>query len=203
MKLHDYLNIIPPQYTGNEIESIAEEEFENEEDARNMFITAKQRLLDVNNWNRIAGIVTATFQVIDNKGKEVDRQVKKSDYLRISIPGPGNKEGEGYDWVFVEDLIEFEKEGIQSTGFRVRPNENPFSVKNETAHFYSNEATSSFIITRDKLKVSSWIIDRNLLPNTEAESLVDKVRDIVVGVSAIAGFSKLQWQALAEGLIKK
>ena len=74
--------------------------------------------------------------------------------------------------------------------------------RNETAHFYSKEATSSFIITRENSKVISWIIDRNLLPNTESESLADKVRDVAVGVSAIAGFSKVQWQGLADGLIE-
>lgn len=202
MKQRDYTGIVPPQFTGKEIEADATRELENETAARSFFEIAKKRLLDVNNWDKIAGAITAQFQVIDEKGKEVNREVKKGDYLRINIPGPGSKEGDGYDWVCVEEIKEIDKEFVQSAGFRVRPNENPFGEKNETAHFYSNEASSSFIITREDAKIISWIIDRNLLPNTESTSIVDKVRDLAVGVSAIAGFSKIQWQGLADGLVE-
>ena len=202
MKQKDHIGIVPPQFTGQEIEVEATKELKDEAAAKSLFNVAKQKLLDVNNWKRIAGAITAQFQIIDEKGEEVNRDVKKGDYLRINIPGPGSKEGDGYDWVLVEELNEINKKSLQSVGFRVRPNENPFGEKNETAHFYSKEATSTFIITRENSKVISWIIDRNLLPNTESESLVDKVRDVAVGISAIAGFSKVQWQGLADGLIK-
>ena len=202
MKLQDPVEIVPPQFAGQQIEVEATKELKNEEYAKRLYNVAKKKLLDVNNWNKVAGAITAQFQIIDEKGEEVIREVKKGDYLRINIPGPGSKEGDGYDWVLVEELKEINKGSLQSVGFRVRPNENPFSEKNETAHFYSKEATSSFIITRENSKLISWIIDRNLLPNTESGSLVDKLRDVVVGISAIAGFSKLQWQGLADGLIE-
>jgi hypothetical protein len=202
MKQRDYTGIVPPQFTGREIEAEATRELEDERAAIKFFAIARKRLLDVNNWNKIAGAITAQFQIIDEKGKEVNREVNKGDYLRINIPGPGSKQGDGYDWVFVEEIKEVNMEFVQSVGFRVRPNQNPFSEKNETAHFYSDEASSSFIVTREDAKIISWIIDRNLLPNTGSASLVDKVRDVAVGLSAIAGFSKIQWQRLADGLIE-
>jgi len=202
MKQKDHLGILPPQFTGKEIEAEATIELKGTMDPKNFFDMAKKKLLDVNDWNKIAGVLTAKFQIIDEKGKAVNRSIKKGDYIRINIPGPGSKEGDGYDWVCVEDIKELNKEAVQSVGFRVRPTENPFGEKNETAHFYSNEATSSFIITREDAKIISWIVDRNLQPNTESDSLVDKVRDVAVGVSAIAGFSKIQWQGLADGLIE-
>jgi len=202
MKQRDHMEIVPAQFKGQEIEADATKELKDETDAKGLYNVARKKLLDVNNWKKIAGAITAQFQIIDEKGKEVNREVKKGDYLRIDIPGPGSKEGDGYDWVLVEELCEINKGSVQSVGFRVRPNENPFGEKKETAHFYSKEATSTFIITRENSKVISWIIDRNLLPNTESESLADKVRDAVVGVSAIAGFSKVQWQGLADGLIE-
>ncbi len=202
MKQRDHIGIVPPQLKGQEIESEAIKELRDETDAKSLYNVAKKKLLDVNNWKKIAGAVTAQFQIIDEKGKEVNREVRKGDYLRIDVPGPGSKEGDGYDWVLVEELNEINKGSLQSVGFRVRPNENPFSETNETAHFYSKEATSSFIVTRENSKIVSWIIDRNLLPNTESGSLADKVRDVAVGVSAIAGFSKIQWQGLADGLIE-
>jgi hypothetical protein len=202
MKQKDRLGIVPPQFTGQEIETASTQVLKTEANAESLYNEARKKLLDVNNWNKVAGIVTARFQIIDEKGKEVNREVKKGDYLRIDIPGPGSKEGDGYDWVFVEVMNEINNGSVQSAGFRVRPDKNPFGEKNETAHFYSKEATSSFIIIRENTKVISWIVDRNLLPNTESGSLVDKVRDVAIGISAIAGFSKVQWQGLADGLIK-
>ena len=202
MKHQDHLKVVPAQFTGQEIEADATKELKDEAAAKSLYNVAKKKLLDVNNWNKIAGTITAKFQIIDEKGEEVTRDVRKGDYLRINIPGPGSKEGDGYDWVLVEELKEINSGSVQSVGFRVRPTENPFGEKNETSHFYSKEATSSFIICRENAHLISWIVDRNLLPNTESGSLVDKVRDVVVGVSAIAGLSKVQWQQLADGLIE-
>ncbi|HEX5654021.1 MAG TPA: hypothetical protein VFX58_13160 [Chitinophagaceae bacterium] len=201
MKKTDYTGIVPQQYTGSEIESEASTDLKSDEEAKYFFKIARQRLLDVNNWHRVAEKISARFQVVNKDGEEEDRQVKEGDYLRIDIPGPGRQQGDGYDWVYVETINELKNHIVQSVGLRVRPHPNPFDEKSETAHFYSREATSSFIVTRESSRVSSWIIDRNLVPNKEAESLADRIRDTAVGLGAIAGFSKIQWQGLANGLV--
>jgi hypothetical protein len=203
MKHRDIIKIIPGQFKEQDFEAEFSLVLNDEIAAKTLYEEAKKKLLSVNNWHKVAGAITARFQIIDQKGNEVYREVEKGDYLRIDIPGPGSKEGDGYDWVLVEDLKEIHKPSLQSVGFRVRPNENPFGKKNETAHFYSKETTSTFIVTRENTTVFSWIVDRNLLPNTESGSVVDKVRDVVVGVSGIAGFSRIQWQGLADGLIEQ
>jgi len=202
MKRKDLLGIIPEQFKGQALEVEASQVSDTETAAQSLYELAKKKLFSVNDWHEIVAGLTARFQIVDQDGNEVSRKVNKGDYLRINIPGPGNKEGDGYDWVVVEELKEINKEDFQSAGFRVRPTENPFGKKNETAHFYSNETTSSFIITRENVTVVSWIVDRNMKPNTESESVVDKVRDVMVGVSGIAGFSKVQWQGLADGLLE-
>jgi hypothetical protein len=197
----DYTGIVPQQYTGSEVESEASTDFKSEEEAITFFKIARQRLLDVNSWHRVAEKISAHFQIVDKVGEPKDRLVNEGDYLRIDIPGPGRPQGDGYDWVCVETINELKNHIVQSVGLRVRPHPNPFDEKTETAHFYSREATSSFIVTRESSRVSSWIIDRNLVPNKEAESLADRIRDTAVGLGAIAGFSKLQWQGLANGLV--
>jgi len=202
MKRKDLLGIIPEQFKGQALEVEASQVSDTETAAQSLYELAKKKLFSVNDWHEIVAGLTARFQIVDQDGNEVSRKVNKGDYLRINIPGPGNKEGDGYDWVVVEELKEINKEDFQSAGFRVRPTENPFGKKNETAHFYSNETTSSFIIIRENVTVVSWIVDRNMKPNTESESVVDKVRDVMVGVSGIAGFSKVQWQGLADGLLE-
>lgn len=88
-------------------------------------------------------------------------------------------------------------------GFRVRPVANPLGDKKSIAHFYDDSATSNFIITREGKKITASIIDKNLVPNDDTQSLTDKIRDTAVGMSAIAGFSKIQWQNLANGLVER
>lgn len=203
MKQQDFTGIIPPQYTGKEIEAESLVELTDESEAKSLFEIAKRRLLNVNNWHKVAGLISANFHIISAEGQEVTREVCKGDYLRVDIPGPGSKEGDGYDWVGVEDLREINSGDMESIGFRVRPSKNPHGIKNEAAHFYTREATSSFIVTREKLKVSAWIVDRNIEPNDHVESLIDKIRDTSVGIAAIGMFSKIQWQNLAKGLVAK
>ena len=202
MKHHDYTGIVPAQYTGRQIEAEASVELKNEIEATAYYDIVKGRLLNVNNWHNIAGIISAKFQLVNVSGEEVDRNVQKGDYVRIDIPGPGSSAGDGYDWVCVEDVKEVSEANIESIGIRVKPAPNPLGNKNITAHFYSDEATSNFMVTRKNSKISAWIIDRNIKPNDQAESVIDNIRNSAAGIGAIGIFSKLQWQGLAEGVIK-
>ncbi|MBC7827392.1 MAG: hypothetical protein H7122_06580 [Chitinophagaceae bacterium] len=202
MKYHDYLNMIPAQYSGKEIEAGSDTELKDIEEAKTFYSEVKNRLLNVNNWHEVAGMISAKFQLVDASGKEVTRSTEKGDYLKIDIPGPGSKAGDGYDWALVEELNELNNGDNQSVGFRVRPCENPLGDKRETAHFYSDESTSNFIVTREGKKVSAWIIDRNIKPNQDAESITDQIRDSTVGIGALGLFSKVQWQALADAFVK-
>ena len=152
MKHLDNLEIIPPQYTGTAIEADAVVELEDNTAAKAFFEIAKSRLLRVNNWHQVAGIISAGFQLIDATGQEVDRDVVKGDYFKIDIPGPGSKEGDGYDWVLVETVNELTEEENETIGLRIRPASNPFNQSAQTAHFYATEATGNFIIMRRKKK---------------------------------------------------
>ena len=202
MQHHDILDIVPEHYTGTDIEVKATAEFEETSGAIDFFTIAKQRLLNVNQWHAVAGIISASFKAVDKDGNKLDRSVVKGDHMRVDIPGPGSAEGDGYDWVMIEDVKEINNDDVQSTGFRVRPVSNPSGDTKNVAHFYDPSSTSNFIVTREGKKVTASIIDRNIKPNTATKSLTDKVRGTAVGLSAIAFFSKLQWQNLADGIVK-
>ena len=134
--------------------------------------------------------------------KEVDRAVQKGDYLKIDIPGPGSVSGEGFDWVQVEAVEEASAPEKEHFGFRVRPAENPLNNKPDVSHFYSPESTSSFTVTRDHSKITAAVFDRNTKVNKPEHSKIDKIRDAVVGTAGIVSFSKIQWKALTDGLVK-
>lgn len=203
MKHPDYSGLVPPQYTGKEIEAAATIVLGDPADATVFYETAKDRLLDVNNWRRVAGIISAEFQLVDEHGSEVSRPVKEGDYIRIDIPGPGSAEGDGYDWARVEAVKEIKDGDVASTAFRVRPAANPTGRSTVTAHFYDNEGTSTFMVTREGGSITASIVDRNIKANDETASITDKVRNTAVGMSAIGSFSKIQWQNLANGLVER
>ena len=203
MKSKDYTNIVPPQVTGKDVEADASIELDNDTAAIDFYEIAKKRLLEVNQWHELAGLISAKFQLTDENGNELHDEVQQGNYIRVDIPGPGSKEGDGYDWVFVEELSEVAFENIQSIGFRVRPSTNPKEGSEHIAHFYDPAATSNFMVSREGIVVTATIIDRNIKPNDDAESVTDKIRHTVAGMAAIGSFSKMQWQNLAEGLIKK
>jgi hypothetical protein len=204
MKFKDYLNIVPAQYIGKEIDVAASMFLQDEQEAIEFYELARQRLLNVNEWHDTAGFGTGRFHVADSNGELQNRHVQQGDHFRVEIPGPGSKTGEGYDWVLVEAVAETEQEpGIQSTGIRVRPTTNPCNDSHDVAHFYDSSATSCFIVTREALEVKAMIIDNNVKPNEDAESATDLIRNIPVAAVALTVFSKWQWQRLADGIVAR
>jgi len=203
MTIKDFTGILPEQYTGKEITAEASQTCKDNQEAIAFYEIAKNRLLDVNNWHHLAGVMSARFQVVSPDGKEVNRKAEKGDYFKIDIPGPGSKEGDGYDWVKLEEVKEVNNPDVQSIGLRVRPASNPLGSKNETAHFYDESTTGNFIVVLEKNKITAAVVDRNTKPNDDASSLTDKLRHSTVGTAAIASFSKIQWQKLVDGIIKK
>lgn len=195
--------VIPNQHTGKIIDTVETVELTDPAAAKVFFGTVKQRLLNVNNWENIAGAGSANFQLVDATGQEVTRPVQKGDYFKIDVPGPGPVAGDGFDWVQVEEVAEVSEGETESVGIRVRPTTSPLNDKEDVAHFYSPESTSSFTATREGAVITVGIYDRNTKPNQTAENLVDKVRDVAMGAGAVTAFSKVQWTSLAKGLLKR
>lgn len=196
-------DIIPEQEGGVQTNTESAAELPSAEKAKDFYRIVKQRLLHVNNWHEIAGKLTADFQLTDEQGDEVKRSAEKGDHFRIDIPGPGPATGDGYDWVQIEEIEEKETEDEDYISIRVRPATNPKNDHPDVAHFFSDEATSCFIVKREGQKVTAGVYGRNEKPNTGAEKLVDKARNTAIASGAITGFSKLQWKSLVNGLVKR
>lgn len=202
MKPTDYTGVLPEQYTGTEIIAEADRTCNDIEEATTLFHRSKSKLLNVDLWDEILGTITAGFCVTDDKGNATGKPVEQGNILRVDIPGPGSSSGDGYDWVIVEELKEVEENDIQSIAFRVRPTFNPKGETKNIAHFYDQEATSTFMVTRTGNNVYSTVVDRNIKPNDDTNSIADTLRNMPVAIGAIGLLSKLQWKSLAEGLLK-
>lgn len=194
--------LVPKQKTGSKLDLLSFTECDSIEEALVFFQAVKHRLLNVNQWDEICNVPSSVFKLINEKGQEVAGLIKEDDYIRINIPGPGTKIGEGYDWVKVESITEQEFSDGEILSITVRPSHHPLRAFSETAHFFWNEATSTFQVKRKGKIIYAAVHGRNELPNNKTSIFVDNLRNTLVGWSAKIGFSYPQWKGLTEGLIK-
>ncbi len=86
---------------------------------------------------------------------------------------------------------------------RVRPADNPSTNDSNVAHFFSDKATSNFVVSRERNVVTAAVYGRNEKPNTSTDKPLDKTRNVVIGTTAVAGFSNPQWKSLVNGVLGK
>jgi hypothetical protein len=202
----DILNetkIVPAQEEGTKKDINFTVKTIDKNDAQKLFFIGRNRLLNVNHWGMLCGAASATFTLTDSNGNEVHRTAEKNDLIKINIPAPGNATGHGYDWVNIEAIEDkSDSEGPTETiAMRVRPTNNPKNEGENIAHFFSDNATSSFIVMRNENEVTAAVYGRNEKPNTNADSITNKLRNAFVATSAIFGIANIQWNNLVRGLI--
>jgi hypothetical protein len=195
---------VPKQRAGakKDIEHVVENT--DNDSARKLFMIARNRLVNVNQWHEYATGISAAFRLCDQNGDEVNRTAEKGDYFKIDLPGPGSNEGKGFDWARIEKIEDrSDSTGDQEyIGIRVRPTSNPKEKGEDIAHFFKDDSTSSFVIERRGKLVTAAVYGRNEKPNIQTHNVVDKIRNAVIGATAILGFSNLQWKNLVKGLLK-
>ncbi len=199
------ITLIPEQRTGGETGATSKVIVATHQDAIALFDQCKRRLVDINNWKKLCGDVGAEFHLTDNKGNLLHRTLPEvGNLIRIELPAPPNKTGDGYDWVRIEafedckDLVKDE----EVFGFRVRPVENPNNKNGESAHFYKSSATSTFLVRRINYTVYALERGKNEVPNDKPSSLLNKLRNIIIAFAAMIGLSKPQWKNLVNGILK-
>ncbi|ASZ14033.1 hypothetical protein KTO58_03880 [Chitinophaga pendula] len=196
--------VIPAQQSGTKTDTQHSVSLHSAAEATHLFQIARQRLLQVNNWQQVCGhALYASFRLTDNTGRPLDRQAAPGDHIRIDLPSPGTQEGAGYDWVRIEEIAEKDSPDQTSSYIvmHVRPTAPPGHPHLPVAHFFKRFATSSFVIRRHNKKVIASIHGRNEHPNTSTDNWFDTLRNIFIGLSAMLGLSKPQWKCLAKGLI--
>lgn len=175
----------------------------NEQSAKQLYQNARLNLLNVNSWHTLSGDGVA-FQLVNEKGEEINSLAEKGNYFRIRIPGiPGNKTGDGDEWVRVEKIEEGSLHFHEYIAMRVRPTAPPFAPQEKTAHFFSKESTSSFCVVRNSNRITASVLGRNEKPNTHTPGFFSLLRNLVIALGAMLGFNKPVWKKLTKGILKK
>jgi hypothetical protein len=195
--------ILPGQKKGARSDTYYSVRAANEQTAKHLYQNARLNLLNVNSWHLLTKS-EIVFHLVNEEGKEIDALVEKGNYFRISIPlVPPNKEGNGDEWVQVEKIEEGNLKYHEYISIRVRPSAPPLKKNSETAHFFSNEATSTFSLVRNNNRVTVSVSGRNERPNTDTHNFITGIRNVIIALGAMIGFNKPQWKSLAKGIIKK
>lgn len=195
-------NNIPQQSNGHSTDDESAVELKGVYEAIELYKIARNRLLDINRWGDFSGFLSASFELTDPSGHTIlDRPPQEGDYFKIKIPAP--EPIQEFDWVRVEKIEEVEDEQRQEICIRVRPSADPASSDQAVQHFFTDEATSSFVVVRDGNVVKAEVHGRNEQPNLEhAASVGDGIRNAVVSSGAMMGGSGIQWKKLIEGILR-
>lgn len=191
---------VPVQKKGGFHDTESYKQFDDTEKTIEQYAVLKQRFLSVNEWKSYCGENFADFRLHDSLGEYAERIPKVGDYIRIDIPGPGGFEAKGYDWVEIVEINNhhINKDELENLMIICRPSSIPGDEKNHhISHFYSAEATSTFMISRTKNSVKAAIYGRNESPNWNANFL-DRIRNFSVAVGGMIGISKIQWKKLSD-----
>ena len=197
------INKIPKHEIGAESKAISKIVFNKVELAKNHFEIVKKRFLDVNSWELFAGKNKAKFTLRNQEGELILNQPKVGNYITIEVPLLPNKDKDHFDWVKIEVYEEEKKEDYEAIYIRVRPTSNPTNDTNETIHFLDSKATSNFFIRRNETEISAEIYAINEVPNFEDKTILEKIRNKAVALGGMLFGSKLQWEGLTDGLIRR
>jgi hypothetical protein len=195
---------IPEQEVGNKTDFSEERTFEDQAQAHEGFKRAAERLLTVSEWHNYAGQGSSRFCLTNNMGDEVTGFAAEGFLFNIDLPVPGSSAGDGLEWVMVErvEANEDANAAEEYVAMTARPVPDPRKPDPETAHFYKDVSTSTFIVKRTGQTVSAAVHGRNETPNNSDVNFHDKVRNTIVALTARIGMSGPQWKKLVKGLLE-
>lgn len=164
------------------------------------FEILKKRFFSINKWKEYSGKASSEFRHFSESGQPVERIPQLGDFIRIGIPGPGTEEAGGYDWVEIINIAHRQIDNDESYLISCRPSKDPNKPRGCVAHFYRDSATSNIMIAREGDSLKAGVYGRNEKPNFDA-GFTDKIRNFMVAVGGMMGFSKIQWKMLTDGLL--
>ena len=188
----------PPRRTGNHHDTVSVHCTEG--DAGRAYARLRSQLLDIHGWEAMNDALHTSFALCDGAGIEIYREPVPGDFIRIDLRGPGSPSGEGYDWVVVTEVSEQQSEP-EWTALTVRPCRPPGTGSGPIAHFFTEEATNTFVVRRLGNCLYAEVHGRNERTNLPEDSLRDRLRNRAVALAGRVGFGKVQWQDWTDGMV--
>ncbi|MCY0976909.1 hypothetical protein PGH12_07050 [Chryseobacterium wangxinyae] len=195
-------HLLPKHDSGSSSDAAATKPCLSQGIAEDLYRKLADQLLNISHWNINAGKLPTKFDLVDSNGKGGHFHAAENLFVKIKMPAPKNKTGNGYDWVVIEKVENYHEENIEYIHLQMRPCPCLDNKGGGIAHFYEQNATNSFILIRSGSDIQLSVHGRNESPNTSNVRLWDMLRNIFVAGGGIFGGSKLQWEDFVNSMIK-
>ncbi|QHL85910.1 hypothetical protein GU926_00010 [Nibribacter ruber] len=174
----------------------SENTFPDEESAIQAFAEAREKLFNIEGWSDMTGI-TSTFELYNAQGqRDISRKPTVGDFIKIILPASTIE-----NWVKVVDVTEEEN----LAKFVVQPSQNPqkpAQPAGKTEHFFTEEATSTFLVARQGNTLLACEIGQNEVANNHGQEAGDRpLLNTVISTGGWAGFQAIQWGNLTKYLV--
>lgn len=186
----------PVQRDGNYQATELTRTYSSEKTADDNFQRQAEHLLRPGGWGQI-GLTYAdapAWTLLDSQGHEDkrNRRMQPGDVLKIDSPS-------GDFFVKVQDV----HADPNSVGFTVRPTSDPANPSGKTDHFFTQEATREFTLTRDGRNVTFNTQGKNETLNLsgwESHGVLDAGRNAATGLGIFA-LGDSYWGGFADHLL--
>ncbi|MCS3529331.1 hypothetical protein [Chryseobacterium sp. JUb7] len=192
---------IPEQKKGGFHDTESRHYFDSPFLARQHFEILKKRFFSINQWQNFCSDQLADFKLFNDCGTAINDIPQIGNFIRIDIPGPGNTEAKGYDWVKIICIKKENTDISETILINCSPSSSPQDKNTHIAHFYSSEATSTFMISWEHNLIKTAVYGRNETPNFNTD-FFNKIRSLLIAIGGIVGVAKIQWKCLTDGLLK-
>ena len=161
----------------------------------------KHRLLDVNNWAHYATLTNADFILLDNNGNNLEGLVTEDCFMKVRFSRLQKIISARHDYVRVHRIFNVPDFFDDALIMQLIPAHNPTKPGTEIGHFFTAEASNTFVLYRDNDKIHLSVHGRNEVPNFKVSKTTKKLRNMVFAALGIVAVSKVQWKSLAHGLL--
>jgi hypothetical protein len=160
------------------------------EDAEDLFVDAKEKLLDVNNWKRYSGITGIEFRLTDGHGRPVKRKAHRGDHIKINFPGQSMADEHCCVVIEAIEYDDYPDLDMEAFTMRVRPCESSMHKAEEDNDY--NEAEGSLVIERRNKKIFATYNSRNDAAGKVSNRSTE---------NNWFGLTDAQWDSLVKGFV--
>lgn len=189
---------IPKQTTGISRDTFR---FKNEQD-KDDFERLKSSVLNVNEWVNFTGLTKTTFTLMNKHGIKQKRLARLNDFILIEFPKLFLfKKIKCYDWVEISTIETFNDSTMDYFILELKPAKSPIMSDQTINHFFTEEASNTFIVFLNKDFLSISIHGRNEFPNLFIKNKRDAIRNFFFANLGLFGANKLLWVNMTNGLM--
>lgn len=170
------------------------------EDAEEWFVEAKNRLLDINHWERYDKHLGADFRLTDSQGKAVNRRAHRGDHLRLYLSSPPVS-GNEHNWVIVEaiEYDDYPDEDRETLAMRIRPSSDPRNKPHDGTPHCPDMSSGTFVIERSHDRLTA-LYHRRVGPSIRSDGNFDCINNASSSEEWL-GLSDSQWAGLIKSLL--